>query len=269
LKVNKENAKKSGAVSPNMPDSLIPDEIKFSLSDKKNYIIKGELMILDMLAENDWERPIYYAVTVSSDNYLNLQNYFVLEGLTYRISPIKTDDSSPLGYGRVNTDVMYDNMVNKFVWGGINNTDVYLDENNMRMTMNFRANFARLALALMREGKRDKAKKALDKCMEVMPDKTVPYDIFSLQISNIYFQLGEDSTAMQILTVLKQRTEEELEYYAKFSDIQKKNIRNDIRTSMGIYQEILRIANMYKKESIKEGMEEKLMAYYNIFAVIQ
>ena len=269
LKVNKENAKKSGAVSPNMPDSLIPDEIKFSLSDKKNYIIKGELMILDMLAENDWERPIYYAVTVSSDNYLNLQNYFVLEGLTYRISPIKTDDSSPLGYGRVNTDVMYDNMVNKFVWGGINNPDVYLDENNMRMTMNFRANFARLALALMREGKRDKAKKALDKCMEVMPDKTVPYDIFSLQISNIYFQLGEDSTAMQILTVLKQRTEEELEYYAKFSDTQKKNIRNDIRTSMGIYQEILRIANMYKKESIKEGMEEKLMAYYNIFAVIQ
>ena len=269
LKVYKENAKKAGTVNPNMPDSLIPNEIKFSLPKNKNYIIKGELMVLDMLAQNNWKRPIYYAVTVSSDNYLNLQNYFSVEGLAYRITPFKTNGASPLGYGTVNTEKMYDNLVNKFVWGGINNPDVYLDENNMRMTMNFRANFDRLANALIQEGKKDKAKKALDRCLEVTPDKTVPYDIFSLQMASLYLQLGEDSTAVQIMKTMKERTEEELNYYAQFNNEQKKNIKNDIRTSMGIYQEIFRIANMFKKKEITKDMENKLMSYYQIFASIQ
>ncbi len=270
LPVNKKNAKQSGIVNPNMPDSLIPNQVIINLPKKKNYLIKGELMLLDMLAQNEWKRPIYYAVTVSSDNYLSLQNNFELDGLTYKITPFKVATTSPLGYGKVNTDKMYDNLVNKFVWGGINNPDVYLDENNMRMTMNFRANFTRLAEALIKEGKKDKARKALDKCMEVMPDKTVPYDIFSLQIASLYLQLdNNDSTGLQILKVLKQRTEEELNYYARFNDNQKKNIRNDIRTSMGVYQEIYRIANAFKKEDIAKDMKDRLMNYYQVFSVLE
>ena len=97
-------------------------------------------MVLDMLAHNDWERPIYFAITVGQDNFMGLEKYFQLEGLTYRLVPYEA--TSPDGQtGEVNVDIMYDNLMNKFTWGGLNNPDVYLDETNTRMVMNFRNNY--------------------------------------------------------------------------------------------------------------------------------
>lgn len=157
-----------------------------------SYLMKNDLAILNILAMNNWKRPVYFATTVGSDNYLNLEPYFQLEGLAYRIVPILSNSANEIVPGRVETTVMYDNVMNKFLWGNMNDEKVYLDENNLRMTTNFRINFSRLAEELLRENKRDSAIKVLDKCVEVMPDKTVPYNYFMTKIAELYYRAGND-----------------------------------------------------------------------------
>ena len=153
-----------------------------------NYLMKNDLMILNIVANNHWKRPIYFATTVGSDNYLNLEPYFQLEGLAYRLVPIRTESKSDVVPGRVETKIMYNNVMKKFVFGNMNDERVYLDENNMRMTTNFRINFSRLAEELLIEGHRDSAISVLDKCIEVMPDKTVPYNYFMTKVAELYYR---------------------------------------------------------------------------------
>ncbi len=177
----------NGVVSKENADKITP-AMEWSVDG--NYLMKNDLMILNILANNHWKRPIYFATTVGSDNYLNLEPYFQLEGLAYRIVPIHTESRSDVVPGRVATDLMYDNVMNKFVFGNMNKESVYLDENNLRMTTNFRINFSRLAEELLIEGRRDSAIKVLDKCVEVMPDKTVPYNYFMSKIAELYYRAG-------------------------------------------------------------------------------
>jgi hypothetical protein len=129
---------------------------KIEWTINRNYITKADLMILDLLAHNNWQRPIYFAITVSHENYLNLENYMQIKGMTYKVIPIKSE--TPGGeIVNIDTKVAYDNYMHNFRWGGINNPKVYLDENNMRMLSNIRQGFAKLAEALINEGKRDSA----------------------------------------------------------------------------------------------------------------
>jgi hypothetical protein len=194
MTINKDEVLANGVVSPENADKIV-SAMEWTIDG--TYLMKNDLMILNILANNHWKRPIYFATTVGSDNYLNLEPYFQLEGLAYRIVPIRTDSRSEVAAGRVESKVMYDNVMNKFVYGNMNMESVYLDENNLRMTTNFRINFARLAEELLNEGKRDSAVKVLDKCMEVMPDKTVPYNYFMSKIAELYYRAagatGNDS----------------------------------------------------------------------------
>ena len=164
-----------------------------------NYLMKNDLMILNIIANNHWKRPIYFATTVGSDNYLNLEPYFQLEGLAYRLVPIRTESKNDVVPGRVETKIMFNNVMNKFAYGNMNNENVYLDENNIRMTTNFRINFTRLAEELINEGKRDSAVLVLDKCVEVMPDKTVPYNYFMTKVAELYYRAAGAMNGMDSL----------------------------------------------------------------------
>ena len=148
LKLDKEAIKRSGMLTP---DS-IPDYMHISLKGKR-MLYKSELMILEMLANANWERPIYMAITVGSDNHMNLTNNFLQEGLAYRITPF---NNTALGR-RIDSEKMYDNLMNKFKFGGIDNPDVYLDETVHRMCDTHRRLFVQLASQLIKEGKKDKA----------------------------------------------------------------------------------------------------------------
>jgi hypothetical protein len=175
---------RNGTVPKTMASRLQP-ELRWELGPERTYITKNHLMVLDLLATNNWERPLYYAITVSDDNYLNLDSFFQMEGLAYRIVPFASQGDM-FGRGGMNTDAMFDNMVNKFRWGGVENPDLYLDENVIRMLGNFRSSFARLALQLIREDKRDLARMALDKCLEVIPEKVVPFNVYNLLLVGYY-----------------------------------------------------------------------------------
>ena len=186
----------SGAVSKENAGKIVKT-MEWTING--NYLMKNDLMILNIIANNHWKRPIYFATTVGSDNYLNLEPYFQLEGLAYRLVPIRTESKNDVVPGRVETNIMYNNVMNKFAFGNMNNENVYLDENNIRMTTNFRINFTRLAEELISEGKRDSAVLVLDKCVEVMPDKTVPYNYFMTKVAELYYRAAGAMNGMDSL----------------------------------------------------------------------
>jgi hypothetical protein len=188
VKVDKEAVLKSGVVRPEDADQIV-DTIFWEID--RSYLMKADLMIFDLIAHNDWTRPIYFAVTVGNDSYLNLEPYFQLEGLAYRFVPIRNNNDPQSQTGRVEPITMYDNMMNKFRWGNMNRTDVYLDQNNLNMTMNFRNNFSRLVDGLLSQNKLDSALLALDKMNAEIPDSTVPYNVMMLRPIEQYFQIAK------------------------------------------------------------------------------
>lgn len=212
LKLDKEAIKRSGMLTP---DS-IPDYMHISLKGKR-MLYKSELMILEMLANANWERPIYMAITVGSDNHMNLTNNFLQEGLAYRITPF---NNTALGR-RIDSEKMYDNLMNKFKFGGIDNPDVYLDETVHRMCDTHRRLFVQLASQLIKEGKKDKALKALDYCQKVIPASTVRHDYLyggSKEMAEDYRLLGQPMKAAEILDQLANNSLEYITWYMSLSD---------------------------------------------------
>ena len=282
ITVDKNAVLKNGVVAAK-DSSKIVNEIVWEIP--RNYVMKADLLILDLLAHNDWSRPIYFAVTVGSDGYMGLENYFQLEGLTYRFVPVMTKNADGQ-IGRVGADQMYANMMNKFSWGNMKDDRVYLDQNNLNMTMNFRNNFARLSEALLDEGLRDSSIKVLDKCMEEMPDKTVPFNMIMLRIVEMYYRNAmaaepADSTMKFDVEKLPQSAkaimekgnmiskrladiyEDDLNYYVSLNGTQYlKFVDRDINTSMMVLSELARMAKMTGQESLAKDFENR----YNKFA---
>jgi tetratricopeptide (TPR) repeat protein len=200
----------SGAITPEDTPKVVK-EMKWTIKETQLY--KNKLMILDLLATNNWERPVYFAITVGGSHYINLEPYFQLEGLANRILPIKNEDSGRGIPGKINTDIMYNNFMNKFKWGNLAAEGVYLNQDNRRMCVNFRSNFSSLVDALINEGKTEEAILALDKCLEVIPDSKLPYDYFNAQMASSYAQLGEIEKAQAIVKIMKHDGIQKLDYY--------------------------------------------------------
>ncbi|MDQ3050196.1 MAG: DUF2723 domain-containing protein [Bacteroidota bacterium] len=276
-----------GIVTPEDADKIV-NRVEFEIS--KNYITKAEIMILDLLAHNNWKRPIYFAVTVGSESYMNLEDYFQLEGLAYRLVPIKSVRQPDGQTGRVNTKDMYDNMVNDFLWGNMNDPRVYLDQNNLNMTMNLRNNFSRLAETLLSEGKRDSALTVLNKCLEMMPDKTVPYNIMMIRIIEIYYAAAmfnnqpqvdpttgmvinagmelsdtKSKTAMetgnQVLKRLADIYEDDIEYYLSLKGTKySKLVERDLGQGIAVMQELVRLAKNSGQDALAKELENRFKA---------
>ncbi|MDR1729564.1 MAG: DUF2723 domain-containing protein [Prevotellaceae bacterium] len=257
LPVDSAAALKTGTVSPENAGRIVNQmDLDFS---KKSYLGKHEMIILDMLQHNNWERPIYFAVTVGNDSYMGLQDYFQLEGMAYRVVPVK-------GGNRVNTEAMYDNMMNKFKWGGIENPKVYLDENNLRMTATLRHMFSRLAGGLIAEGKKEKALAALDYCMEVIPSTTVPHTYVSIVLASQYYQLGEKDKAEAILNKMLQTSLDHLAWFtSSLTDSQLHSAAADFAQNFGIFQEILNISKNYGNEELMKENYQLYLEYDKIY----
>jgi hypothetical protein len=252
---------KNGTVSRSNAAKLQP-EMKWELGPERNYITKNHLMILDLLANNNWERPIYYAITVSEDNYLNLDNYFQMEGMAYRIVPFASPGDM-FGRGGMNTDIMFNNMVNKFRWGGVENPNLYLDENVLRMLGNFRSSFARLALQLISEHKPDSARKALEKCLEVIPDKVVPFNVYNILLVEAYYQLGDFDKANQIVAGIKSNVYQDMDYFINLGRKYTTYLMYEKRVAFYTIDELRRMATTYNQTELKTEMEKKLQEYAN------
>ena len=193
LTIDKEAVKKSGML---MATDTIPDRMVISLKGK-NALYKGNLMMLEMLAQCNWTRPIYVAITVGSDNYMNLGDNFVQEGLASRITPFTTNVA---GAKNFDSERVYTNMMTRFKYGGIDKKGIYLDETVMRMCYTHRRLFAQLALSLVAEKKLDKAKKVLAYAEKMIPAYNVPRDYLSgsLDMAKAFAFVGDKAKAGEI-----------------------------------------------------------------------
>ena len=249
LKLDKEAIKRSGMLAP---DS-IPEYMHISLKGK-HVLYKSELMMLEMLANANWERPIYMAITVGSENHLNLTNNFLQEGLAYRITPF---DNVKLGR-RLDSEKMYDNLMNKFKFGGIDNPDIYLDETVLRMCDTHRRMFVQLATQLIREGKKDKALKALDYCEKVIPSTTVRHDYVmssSKEMAHDYIELGEHAKADNILRQLADNAVEYISWYMSLDDVRFTGAYEDCTRYFYILDDVCKEMELLKDPSTGKVMD--------------
>ena len=214
-------------------------------------------MILDLLATNNWKRPVYFAITVGDDSFLGLQDYFQLEGLAYRLVPVQNPPSNGQNFGRVASGIMYDNIMNKFKWGGVDKNEVYMDENNQRMTMNLRSNFDRLASALISEGKKDSAVKVLDKAFEVLPEKNVPYNFFVVQLAEDYYQCSKNDKADKIMKRYADIVEQELTWYFGQKPAIIKDFDGEIQRNMSIFKFISDIARRNSRTELSADLQKR------------
>jgi len=186
----------NGTVKPEDADKIVP---YIDINLKGSWIMKNQLLVLDILAHNDWDRPIYF-VTGQTDDALGLEEYFQLEGLAYRLVPIKGVNKSWFEYGSIDTDILYENMMNRFSWLSANDPDVYIDyyHNRTLLVIRARLNHARLAQALVAEGDTARAVQVIDRCLELFPVSNVDYDYYFGDIISACFASGMKEKAKQL-----------------------------------------------------------------------
>ncbi len=254
LKVDKDKMLANNVVTPDLADKIVP-EVKWTLN--KNYIYRNDLVLLDILAQNNWERPIYFAISVSPSVYLGLEDYFQLEGLTYRLVPV--ENNTPKGQpGRIHTEIMYDNLMNDFRFGNMDEDCIFIDHGTLRMTYNLRNNYARLAEQLIRERKNEKAIALLDRCIEGMPHKNVPFNVYMVSIPRLYYQAGSPEKARPLVSKLLAISEDNLDYYLGLDQKGVKIYEREIQESFAIIQELDRMAKQFKEEALSEDISAKL-----------
>ncbi len=207
LPLDKAAIDKAGFVPP-MLRPLVKDTLQWTIGKKDLY--KPDLIMLDMIATNNWQRPIYFSSTLANDNYLSLKNHMQLEGYAYRLMPVAVPGATD---GYVNSDIMYTNMTKKTFWREFDNPNTYYDETYKGPpVISARIAFFRLADQLMREGKTDKAKEVLYYSLKVIPDKSIPYDQISSNYVRFLFEVGDSKKALEIADIMATRADQALTY---------------------------------------------------------
>ena len=267
--IDKEAVRKSGMM---MAADSIPDRMVISLKGK-SALYKGDLMILEMIAQCNWTRPIYVAMTVGSENYMNLGEHFVQEGLANRITPFRTyytDDRGNLvpmeGVKRFDTEKVFDNVMHKFKFGGIDKPGVYLDETVMRMCFTHRRLLSQLALNLVQEGDTVRAKQVLDKAEKEIPNYNVNHDYQSgsLDLVRAYALTGQDQKAQSLLDELWKKSCQYLQWYCSLDDMRFSSSERECMLHIYIMQQMLDVQDVISQEEA-DKKEKQLEGYMRLY----
>ena len=195
VSVNKEAVRESGMYLPFGPDS-IPDKMIISLknvNERQGGLYRADVMVYEMLAHADWKRPMYMSVTLGSENYASLENFCVLEGLAYRITPFNFG-----GRGVVDEKLMMHNFMERFKYGNMSQPGLYIDETVSRMCRTHRRMFVMLADRLVRSGKKDDAAKVLARCEKELPACNIPYTDDDSQLASLWAEVGNAKEAERV-----------------------------------------------------------------------
>ena len=250
---------RTGTVSPGRAHLI---ETSIDWETGRNYLTKSNLAVHDIIAANNWERPVYFAITVPTVEYRGLQDYLQVEGMAYRLVPIKKQGEDRYT-GHINTGIMYRNVTEKFKWGNIYDPQVYLDETNRRMATNLRRIFARLSGSLLDEGKRDSAIVILDKAMNILPNETVPYDYFIIPVIENYYRAGEEQKATAVARQKAEMLQKELNYYLSLQRSFRRYVDHETYQALSVYQELLRAVTGYNPE-LEQELTTNLNSYQQL-----
>ena len=256
MTIDKEAVRKSGMM---MASDSIPDKMVISLAGK-HALYKGDLMILEMLAECNWVRPIYVAVSVGEDNYINLGDNTITEGLVYRITPFTTNKGGKNIEGVKNFDTKrtYDNVMHHFKFGGIDQKGIYLDETVMRMCFTHRRIMAKLALELINEGEEKKAEEVLRYTAKQIPSYNVPhnYSSGSLDMARAWVMLGNHKEALKLMNDLWKTSSQYMQWYCTLNGYYFDSSANDCAIQIYIMQQLVTLADSFDEKWADSHMKE-------------
>ena len=264
IPVDRETVIKNNVVAKQFQDSIVP---AMFLTIKGNALYKNRLIMLDILNENNWKRPMYFTGgSFADEDFLWLKDYLELVGNCYKIVPIKTpkkEGGSPLDMGIINSEKMYD-IIMKLDWGNSGNPDMLHDTETRKNAVSYRSNIARLMEVLINEGKKEKAEKLIDLAMAKMPIEQFGYYTLVEPFATGYYELGKKEKAQQILKTLIGKYQENLTYYRSLTINQQNRLVNDISLDIERYRSLLEIiesandTNFYNTEKVKFNNYNKM-----------
>jgi hypothetical protein len=231
---------------------------------KQNALYKNDLMLLDFLATNNWERPLYFANPSSLEKVVDIDEYCHLEGNVYKFMPVKAKDFIP-GLGGVHGQKSYDIIMNDFNWGNLNDPSVSIDRETYRHSRILKQNFLRVAQTLLYEGKPDEAAAILDTCLYYFPADKIHWDIIMMPFIEIYYEAGKTERANEVARQMTQVCDEELDYYLSldpaFADTW---YSNEMQQDIAILQRMAEVTRGNGQEELAAEIEAVVVRHLGV-----
>lgn len=264
IPVDKEAVLRNGIVAQKDADLIVP---YIDIELKGEVIYKNRMMMLDVVANNNWERPIYFSGgAFGDDDYLWMKDYLQLDGVVYKLVPIRTkvDKRNPFDMGRIDSDKMYD-IVMRWDWGNSGSPDIYHDTETRRNGITYRSNLARLAEALINEGKFEKAEKVLDLAMEKMPVDYFEYYSLLEPFVLGYFEIDKKDKAREVYESVAKKYQENLVYFSGMKVQRQYTIADEIISNMERYRSLVDILIVMDSEAYAKKEAAKFNDYIKLF----
>jgi hypothetical protein len=255
---------RNGTVSGKDRNLIVP---ALEWTYNRNNMGKSAMIVMDILANNNWERPIYFA-SLGHEGTLGLEDYMQLDGFAYRLVPIRSESLGRYEASRVESNLLYENLMNKFRWGGMNDPDVYLDDFHVRTTsvVRLRTRFIQLATALINKSDTTRALEVLDRCLEITPNEKVPFDYNIIQIAGAYYKCKKLDKGNELVEKMGFICDEKLNYYLDQKPEFIAAINDEILYNLQVLQNMINLSKTYYQEETSAKLEliaEKHYTDYN------
>ena len=264
IPVDKETVLKNGIVKPEDADLIVP---YIDIYIKSDLLFKNRLLMLDIIANNNWERPIYFTGgSFGDDDYLWMKDYLQLDGVTYKLVPIRTpiDKRNPYDMGRIDTDLMYNN-VTSWDWGNSENPDIYHDPETRKNAITYRSNLARLVEALLAENDKTRAKEILDLGMEKMPIEYYEYYTLLEPYVSGYYKVGEKEKARDLWNKIAKKYQEQLTYFGNLDLEKQYEYANEIVSNVEKYRSVVDLLVINRDQKLIKEKAAEFNEYLGMF----
>ena len=262
LTVDKEACLRNGIVPESMADKIV-DEIDWDI--KGNSLWKNSLLLLDFMATNNWERPVYFTSFSDMASVLGIEKYLHMEGLAYRFIPVEAEDYVKAYRGGVYRDGSYDLLVNKANWGNLNQDGVVPDRESVRETSYAQLSYSRLALALVNHGQLDSAVVVMDKFVEFFPNEKFPYEIHTYQFPEMYYACGAIEKGDEYMRKIVKNYCDKIEYYGNMQPKFKAYYNEDIQEGMSLLQHFNDVSKRYNRMEMNDMITSKMNEYLTLY----
>lgn len=253
LTVDKDNAIKNGIVPPYMADSVVP---YIDWNVKSNFLFKNDIMLLDFLANNNWERPLYFASPNSVNDVLDIDRYCHLTGVVYKFIPVPAEDYYK-GLGGVDEIASYDILMNKTKWGNLKDPDVVVDPESARNSQMLKQNYYRLAQALVNKGKNTEAVAVVDHVINEFPNAKFPFDIYMISLLDVYYKAGAPDKGNSFGKTIAKVFGEKLAFYNQVEPKFASHYKEDAEEATMVLARIYSIAKEYNQSELMNEISTK------------
>jgi tetratricopeptide (TPR) repeat protein len=252
LNIDTASVKKMGFI-PDNKLQYVTDRMTFTM--KRSSMEKNTLMLLDLIANNHWERPIYFNHTSLNGIGVNLNQHVVQEGNCFRLMPIVNPN---VRAEFINEDMMFENVMEKFAFREMNNPTVYYNEYYRNFALNHRSTFNSLAVGLINSGDRERAREVILRSIDVMPDEAIPFDYTNAQSIGVLFELGEKEKAIELAELLGRRSDEFLNYIEEYD----KSYPEEQQKHVVILNDLARTLKQYGEDDLAVKYSELFKYHY-------